>query len=141
MRDPNGCVAASTASPSSGAAAASTDRTPGHNAAAARTLTDAVDAAFDVASDLLLRQNYPNPFNPQTTIAFSVPEAGPVRLLIYDVTGRSVRTLVDGRLTAGPHAVPWDGRDDLRRPVSSGVYYCRLECGAGTVTRKMVLLK
>ncbi len=77
-----------------------------------------------------LSQNVPNPFNPSTTIQFSLPQAGPVSLSIYDVNGRRVRTLVDGRADVGRHSVIWDGRDALGREVASGVYLYRLTTGA-----------
>jgi photosystem II stability/assembly factor-like uncharacterized protein len=84
---------------------------------------------------------YPNPFNPQATIEFSLPEANRVHLAIYDVSGRLVRTLVDGIRNAGDHRVIWDGLDDGGRGVSSGVYLYQLEAGDKSVTRKMSLLR
>jgi hypothetical protein len=89
----------------------------------------------------VLDQNYPNPFNPSTTIAFELESASRARLRIYDVTGKLVRTLVDGRLAAGPHRAAWDGADDRGRAVASGVYYYRLDAGPASATRRMVLLK
>jgi hypothetical protein len=87
-----------------------------------------------------LYENYPNPFNPSTTIGFSVPQAGNLTLVVYDMTGREVRTLASGSMAAGYHAVRWDGRDNRGSTVSSGVYFFRLRAGAGFVeTRKMVL--
>ncbi|CAN5428108.1 hypothetical protein BH23BAC3_BH23BAC3_28250 [soil metagenome] len=83
-----------------------------------------------------LHQNYPNPFNPTTMINFDIPVAGHVRVVIYDLTGRSVQTLVDGQLSAGSHQVTFDaGR------LSSGVYLYRLETAGFTATRKMMLMK
>ena len=91
---------------------------------------------------LVLAQNSPNPFNPHTTIRFALPqEAQPVRLAIYDASGRVVATLVDGALAAGDHAVEWDGRDDAGRAVASGVYSYRLETDDGQLTRRMLLVK
>ena len=89
-----------------------------------------------------LHQNYPNPFNPSTTIGFSVSQSGQVMLEIYDVTGRLVRTLISGNVTAGQHTAHWDGRDDRGSSVGSGVYFYRLGAGANSVaSRKMLLLK
>jgi hypothetical protein len=88
-----------------------------------------------------LEQNYPNPFNPATSIRFSIPEAGVVRLKVYDVAGRVVRTLVDGATGAGRALVTWDGMDETGRRVASGVYFYRLEAPGATLTRKMMLLK
>jgi parallel beta-helix repeat protein len=87
--------------------------------------------------------NYPNPFNPKTAIEYVVPEgSGKVRLAVYDLAGRLVRTLVDGERAAGRQVAVWDGRDDRGRELGSGVYFYRLEIGGGyRVERKMVLLK
>ncbi len=67
----------------------------------------------------------PNPFNPRTTITFDVAATSDVRLSIHDLAGRQVRILVQDNLTAGRHAVPWDGRDDRGRALPAGVYICR----------------
>ncbi len=84
----------------------------------------------------------PNPFNPATTIRYDVPTGGAkVSIAIFDVTGRRVRTLVDGPQPAGQRLVTWDGRDQGGRGVASGVYFYRMSAGAFTQTRKMVLLK
>jgi hypothetical protein len=91
--------------------------------------------------EFALAQNVPNPFNPQTTIRFSVPEGSPVRLAVFDVTGRLVRTLVDGDMAAGRHSIIWDGRDAVGRDVASGVFVCRLASAQGSLVRRMVLLR
>ena len=83
-----------------------------------------------------LGQNYPNPFNPETTIQFTMPGAGNVALTVYDLLGRRVSTLVDGKLDAGQHVARWSGRD-----YASGVYFYRLVAPGFVETRKMVLLK
>lgn len=88
-----------------------------------------------------LDQNYPNPFNPETRISFSLPEAGRVTLVVYDVLGRTVRQLADGDFAAGRHEVVWDGRDDQGSLVGSGVYLYRLATTAGAYGRKMLLVK
>ncbi|MCI0453139.1 MAG: C25 family cysteine peptidase [Candidatus Latescibacteria bacterium] len=93
------------------------------------------------AARFALGQNYPNPFNPTTTIAFDVPSTGRVSLIVYDVTGARVRTLVDQSVRAGGHRVEWDGRNDARNPVGSGVYFYRLAANGAVLTKKMVLLK
>ncbi len=81
-------------------------------------------------------QNYPNPFNPQTTIAYSLPRDTRVRLQVFDVRGRLVRTLVDGPRAAGQHTVPFDGTS-----LASGTYFYRLDAGGEVVTRTMTLVK
>ena len=86
--------------------------------------------------------NHPNPFNPVTSIAYSVPEDGPVALRIYDVAGRLVRNLVDdGAMTAGEFHATWNGVDDSGHAVAGGVYFARLETAAGQASSKLVLLK
>jgi hypothetical protein len=91
-----------------------------------------------------LRQNYPNPFNARTTIRYTLP-AGTARerttLRIYNVRGQEIRTLVNGIQPAGDHAVTWNGRDQRGQKVSTGVYFCRLQSGSLSRTRKMVLLR
>ncbi len=98
--------------------------------------------AGPLAASNRLEQNYPNPFNPATTIAFSIKQAGQVRIDIYNVAGERVRTLVDERRPAGSYTdVRWDGTNDVNQPVASGVYWYRLVAGSYTEARKMVLLK
>jgi hypothetical protein len=84
----------------------------------------------------------PNPFNPSTVIRYDVP--GPrvyVRIVVYDVTGRRVATLVDGQQSAGEKRVSWNGRNDRGAEVATGVYFYRMTAGEFSSTRKMVLLK
>jgi hypothetical protein len=88
-----------------------------------------------------LYQNSPNPFNPQTMIKFSLAQNGPVKVLIYDVSGRLVRTLVDGNLTAGPHTLTWDGTNDAGKHVGSGVFWTQMKAGSFLSNKKMVILK
>ena len=83
-----------------------------------------------------LKGNYPNPFNPVTSIEYALPEAAHVKLEIFDMTGRSVSTLVDRTQTAGLHAVRFDAAS-----LPSGTYLYRIEAGSFTATRKMTLIK
>lgn len=85
--------------------------------------------------------NYPNPFNPTTTIAFNLATGTDVHLAVYDVSGRLVRRLVNGDVTAGRYAILWDGSDDEGRSVGSGVYFYRLQAGVLQETRSMVMMK
>jgi hypothetical protein len=94
-----------------------------------------------IPSTSVLYGNYPNPFNPLTRISFALPASERVRVSIFDVRGRLVRTLADGVLEAGPHDLPWDGTNWADEPVGSGVYFYRLEAGPRTHTGKMVLMK
>lgn len=88
-----------------------------------------------------LQNNYPNPFNPETTIRFSLKQAMPARLSIYNLKGQLVKTLVDGQLTEGMHNAVWNGKDNNNRSVASGVYFYRLKAGSYVSTRKMILTK
>lgn len=91
--------------------------------------------------ELALHQNVPNPFNPQTAIRFDLLASTRVRLAVFDVNGRLIRTLVEGERAAGTHEAIWTGRDDADQPVSSGVYFYVLDAGKQRLTRKLVLLK
>ncbi len=99
------------------------------------------DPAAGAPAPFALAQNQPNPFNPSTAIGFSLPAAGDVSLLVFDVSGRLLRTLAHGRHAAGTHAVSWDGRDDRGQAVPSGLYLYRLSANGTTTTRRMTLLK
>ncbi|HEX9640265.1 MAG TPA: T9SS type A sorting domain-containing protein, partial [Candidatus Krumholzibacteria bacterium] len=90
---------------------------------------------------LALEQNFPNPFNPRTTIRFELPLPSPVRLSIFDARGRQVRTLVDEVLPPGSYDEFWNGEDDARRAVASGVYFYELRAGTARELRKMLLLR
>jgi hypothetical protein len=87
-------------------------------------------------------QIMPNPFNPTTMIRYTSIGATPLRLTIYAVAGRRVRTLVDGSTsTAGEHLIEWDGTDQQGRAVASGIYLLRLEQEQQFLTRRLILLK
>jgi len=94
-----------------------------------------------IPSAYALSQNYPNPFNPETQIAYSLPEAGRVRLIVYNLLGQTVRTLVDEPQAAGRHSVRWDGRDEAGRRLASGVYLYRLKAKEFSAVRRMVMVK
>jgi len=89
-----------------------------------------------------LGQNVPNPFNPATTVYYDVPAGGGnVSIRIFDVSGRLVRTLVDGHQAAGSQSVTWNGVNDRGQSISSGIYFYRMTAPGFTRTRKMVLLR
>ena len=88
-----------------------------------------------------LAANRPNPFGGSTTLRFELPSRERVRLRVYDVSGRLVRTLIDADRGAGRHVTSWDGTDDARHRVSSGIYLLRMEAAGFVDTRRMVLLK
>ena len=93
------------------------------------------------APSFSLAQNFPNPAKNGTTIRFAIPAPADVRVALYDVQGRLVRTLVDGTRAAGRHSVDWDGADDAGRRVASGVYFYRLSAGERVAERKLLMLR
>ena len=93
-----------------------------------------------IPADLTLSQNYPNPFNPGTRIEYRLSQAGEVKLVIFNIQGQQVRSLVAGFEPAGFHSVQWNGQDDLGRRVASGLYFYRLQAGGFVKTQKMLLI-
>lgn len=101
----------------------------------------AAEEIAQIPESFTLQQNYPNPFNPTTTISYILPERSEVRLVIHDVMGREITTLLSGGQPAGSYSVKWNGTDDLGHPVSTGVYFCRLQAGEDSQTIKMVFVE
>ncbi len=97
--------------------------------------------AIGVPSTFALHQNYPNPFNPTTSISYDLPEQAYVRIIIYNVLGQKVATLVDGSMIAGYHDISWSGLDDIGSSVSSGVYLYRIETNGFNDVKKLMYLK
>ncbi|NIO27869.1 MAG: T9SS type A sorting domain-containing protein [Candidatus Latescibacteria bacterium] len=95
-----------------------------------------------IPSRYALYQNVPNPFNPSTVIRYDVPQGGGiVKLAIYDVTGRLIKTLVNEHNNAGRKRATWDGRNNDGVSVASGIYFYRMQAANFTATRKMLFLK
>ena len=88
-----------------------------------------------------LYENYPNPFNPSTTIVFDVARDKNVRLQVFSLSGRLVRTLVDRRMSAGRHQIVWNGVDDEGLRMPSGTYFIRFEAGDVSQITRALLLK
>lgn len=88
-----------------------------------------------------LRQNQPNPFNPRTVIGFELPAPGHVRLAVYDIAGRLVRTIADGPFLQGLHELTWEGKDSRGREAGSGTYVARLDFAGRTEAIQMVLVR
>ncbi|MDP8205528.1 MAG: T9SS type A sorting domain-containing protein [Candidatus Electryonea clarkiae] len=84
---------------------------------------------------------YPNPFNPTVIVPFSVPVVSDIRLAVYDILGREVVRLIDGKSEVGRHKVVWNGTDSNGMPVSSGIYLINMKAGDYSATRKAVLVK
>jgi hypothetical protein len=104
--------------------------------------TDVNDHPWDVLpTAYLLEQNYPNPFNPSTVIEFAVPTRDRVEILVYNLLGQTVLTLVDGVYAAGHYQLLWNGRDAADQAVPSGIYLYKMKAGEYAQTRKMILIK
>ncbi len=105
-----------------------------------------IQGTMGIEDDLLpmafaLYQNYPNPFNPTTIITYDLPEATRVELVIYDVLGQHVATMKNARQEAGSYQVRWNGTNDSGAPVSTGLYFYRLNAGTNSATKKMIFMK
>lgn len=105
-------------------------------------------AAFPVGVDdppasrsLDLSPPSPNPAQKSAALRFVLPRDGDASLVVYDATGREVRELVAGRLSAGPYAREWDLTDRAGRPVAAGLYFARLVTPAGTLSRRLVVIR
>ena len=104
-------------------------------------LTSVDEIYGTIPTAFTLKQNYPNPFNPATTISFSIDEQSDLRLVIYDLLGREVRTLLQKNFLAGSYSVVWEGTDNFGNPVASGHYFYQLKAGEVQFTKRMVFLK
>jgi hypothetical protein len=104
---------------------------------------DAVAVEADLPGAFALEANYPNPFNPTTTINYAIPAdgAGLVQMVIYNMNGQKVRTLVNETQDAGYYNVVWDGRNDAGELVSSGIYVYQIVSGSFTQNHKMTFIK
>jgi hypothetical protein len=90
---------------------------------------------------LKLAQNAPNPFTGETVLKFSVPKQMNVKMSVYDISGRLVKTIADGDMDAGEHTVTWDGKDSFSKSVSPGIYFVRMATPERAFQKKMVLLQ
>jgi len=107
-----------------------------------QSLTDIFNIDDEILPDkFALHQNYPNPFNNSTTISFEVPTKEEVSIRIYNILGEEVVTLVNDELSAGTYYLEWDGTDNKRHGVSSGIYLYKLSSESFTQEKKMVLVK
>ncbi len=99
-------------------------------------LTAGINGTVEQPSQVVLLSSYPNPFNPETTIRFDVREAQQVRLVVFDLLGREIALLVNGRVEVGPHEVRFQAGD-----LPSGTYVIRLVTATDVAVRKIVLMK
>jgi len=91
--------------------------------------------------EIVLSENFPNPFNPTTMLQFGLPEQQNVKLIVYSITGKKIKTLVDNTMSAGYHVVTWNATNENGSKVSSGVYIYQLKCGNEVFTKKMIFTK
>jgi hypothetical protein len=101
---------------------------------------DIVQVDFHGVTDYALEQNYPNPFNPSTTIRYSIPVVGKVKLTLYNLLGSEIAVLVNEQQEAGNHSVQFS-TEVLGANLRSGIYFYTLKSGSFTQTKKMILLK
>ena len=94
------------------------------------------DNTVNIPEKLVLYNNYPNPFNPATNIKYSIPKAEKVQILIYDVLGRKIKSLVNSKKKAGFHTIKFDASN-----LASGVYFYQLKAGNILMTKKMLLMR
>jgi hypothetical protein len=92
-------------------------------------------------TEFSLGNNYPNPFNPITKFVVAVPKAANVDIVVFDILGRKVRTLMSGETAAGYHTIEWNGLTDDYSPAASGIYFIRMVSGKFSNTKKMMLMK
>ncbi len=95
----------------------------------------------NVPEQYKLSQNYPNPFNPETKIEFNIAKEGYVKVVVYNILGQKIRTLLNQDFKAGSYSVTWNGKDDFGRQVSTGAYLYSLETESFKSTKKMILMK
>ena len=100
------------------------------------TALSGITQSNELPKEFSLSQNIPNPFNPETKIRFDIPKSSYVKLMVYDILGREIKTLVNENVNAGRYEVSWDGSN-----YPSGVYFYRLEAGEFVETRRMVMIK
>jgi len=100
------------------------------------SLISSVEDGYSLPKDYTLSQNYPNPFNPRTTISFSLPQAGQVKLSLFDALGKEIDVIADKHFSAGYHSLNYNAT-----VLPSGVYFYRIETGSFIQSKKMILIK
>lgn len=105
------------------------------------TYSSAIEKTFNYSESAVLNQNWPNPFSDETTISYSLPERGYVKVEITDVMGNVLRTLVDGVVDANEYNMTWDGLDAAGNAVGAGTYMVKLTQGSEVLVRKMSVIR
>ncbi|MBL8029115.1 MAG: T9SS type A sorting domain-containing protein [Fibrobacteres bacterium] len=121
--------------------ASKNDSMPGVDIELRPLIPTSTETSEALPAELALRNPYPNPFNPTTTIAFDVPRASHVTLVIYDMSGRQIKTLVNSMRSAGFNKVIWNAKSDQGTSVATGIYVCRMQSGKFVTQRRLILLK
>lgn len=96
---------------------------------------------FQIPRKFILFQSYPNPFNPHTAIEYQLPVQSHVKLVIYNILGQRIRTLVNKEQSAGYFRAIWDARSEYGEPVSSGIYIYQIIAGDFISTKRMILMQ
>ena len=102
---------------------------------------NAAAAVEDLPTFFGLQAAYPNPFNPAINLVFEIDHQRDIKMTIFDVRGRAVRTLAEGNWAAGTHTLKWNGTDTTGKQVAAGVYFARLQSDGWVSDRKLVMVK
>jgi hypothetical protein len=110
------------------------------------TLRQTLEGMLNSGNDPLpyetsVSQNFPNPFNAATSFVYSIKSEAHVEIVIYDIRGRIVKTLINEIIRPGHYTATWDGADSNGNPMPSGIYFYRLKTAHTSQARKMLLLK
>lgn len=107
----------------------------------AKIATSVHDSDDQGPGQFFLSQNHPNPFNPSTKLVYNLPQNSHVRIIVYDMYGKKIRTLVDERKSAGQNSIAWDGKNEKGQAASSGHYIIRMDADNYSKTRKVILAR
>ena len=100
-----------------------------------------LNVSVKIPTEFNISRNYPNPFNPTTTINFALPQKQMVKLVVYDILGKEIKTLVNSEKEAGNYKVQWNGTNDNGLAVSTGIYIYKISIGNFIKEKKMILMK
>ncbi|NIM20043.1 MAG: T9SS type A sorting domain-containing protein, partial [Candidatus Latescibacteria bacterium] len=118
---------------------------PGRSDAGKAFLFYGIDSLTSIphppALSFRLKQNYPNPFSSSTTIEYSLHFSAPVTLTVDNILGQRAARITQPMQSKGPHSITWNGKDENGKKVASGIYFYRLQAGAFSETKKMILLR
>ncbi len=110
-------------------------------------ISDDVETSVDTIANwhlpesFRIYQNYPNPFNSETLISYDLPGTGPVRIVVFNLMGQKIRTLIDKVQPGGSYRIRWDGKNDQDASLTSGLYYCQAQFNRQKMIRKILFLQ